>query len=250
MWNGKQKRCYQRLMSGITFSNYTGKVIRFITLTTSRISTRDIHKDFRVLKMRIKRKFGEFEYIRIKTNEGNGVLHILYKGTFIPYTWLSRNWNDIHQSPIVDIRATSKIKGLGKYVVSQYLCDQRCSFLRYCWSWGWCYRGFVKYWKSICFYSLSHNQNAVDLWNLHLTGHTLNLNGKILKPPPDVSYMHRHQSVLDMDIFSQLNHIPIHFESLISRCGWLENGHSRSNVNSGAGKHNHNDFYDLSVYAL
>lgn len=135
--------------------------------------------------MRIKRHYGLFEYIRIRTNEGNGVLHIVYAGTYIPQTWLSRNWKEIHNSPIVDVRSASRTKGLGRYVVAQYLSDQRCSFIRYSWSWGFVYRGFVKNWKLIC----RNHKNPIQIWNLHLSGKIIKLDGKYLKPPPDVCFV-------------------------------------------------------------
>jgi len=168
--------------------------------------------------MRIKRRYGTFEYIKIRTNEGYGVLHILYVGKFIPQRWLSRNWNEIHQSPIVDIRATSRMKGLGKYVVSQYLSDQRCSFIRYSWSWWWVYRGFVHYWKVIC----QTHKNAVEIWNLHLSGRLIELDGKYLKPPPHVYYVTFEQTMLDTDFFDHYTAVmPTFFARLYAKCDWI-----------------------------
>jgi hypothetical protein len=167
--------------------------------------------------MRIKRKYGEFEYIKIRTDEGNGVVHILYAGCFIPQPWLSRMWNEIHQSPIVDIRSASRIKGLGRYVVSQYLSDQRCSFLRYSWSWGWVYRGFVKIWRKVCICS----GNPIFLWNRHLSGHEIYIDGKILKPPPDVYLMNVEQTTLDTQLLDSLKRVPTFFVRLNAKCEWL-----------------------------
>lgn len=195
MWNVKQKRCYQRIMSGILFNNSLGRVLRFLTFTTSKESDTDLQADFRVIKMRIKRRYGAFEYIRIRTNEGNGVLHILYVGTYIPQTWLSRNWKEIHNSPIVDIRSATRTKGLGRYIVSQYLSDQRCSFLRYSWSWGFVYRGFVGNWKMI---RAQYGKSAVKMWNIHLSGYMIRLDNKYLKPPPDVGYVAYIQFSLEL----------------------------------------------------
>jgi hypothetical protein len=222
MWNAKQKRCYQRIMSGLTINASNGVRTRFLTLTSSWKAQRGVQDDFRVLKMRIKRKFGNFEYIKIRTNEGNGVLHFLYTGSFIPQIWLSRNWNEIHQSPIVDIREASRVKGLGKYVVSQYLSDQRCSFLRYSWSWGWVYRGFVKYWKKVCCAHKPDWSKCVMMWNKHLSGHDIMLDGKLLKPPPDVYLTNVEQTMLDLELFSASRFtIPTFFVRLNAKCDWL-----------------------------
>lgn len=208
-------------MSGITYNNSRGNGLRFLTLTTSKGAKRDIQQDFRVLKMRIKRLYGTFEYIRIRTNEGNGVLHILFIGGFIPQTWISRNWEEIHQSPVVDIRAASRIKGLGRYIVSQYLSDQRCSFLRYSWSWKWVYFGFVKVWRKICISC----KNPIAIWNLHLKGYQVYIDGKVLKPPPDIGLVTLEQVTLDLVNFQTYKHfpskIPVYFAQFFNKCDWL-----------------------------
>jgi len=120
-------------MSGLQYATIRCVVVRFITLTTSsKGAKRSMYHDFRCLKYRIKRHFGEFEYLKVNTNEGYGVIHLLYKGTYIPQGWLSQNWDDIHNSPVVDIRfMRGGTNGLGSYIVSQYLSNQRCSFIRY-----------------------------------------------------------------------------------------------------------------------
>lgn len=207
-------------MSGITYQNARGNVLRFLTLTTSKACTSGLQRDFRILKMRIKRRYGTFEYIRIRTNEGNGVLHILFVGCYIPQTWLSRNWQEIHNSQVVDIRSASRTKGLGRYVVSQYLSDQRCSFLRYSWSWGFVYRGFVKYWKWI---RSIYNKNAVEMWNKHLSGHMIKLDGKFLKPPPDIYFVTFEQTMMDLSFFDHYSkEIPSFFARLYSKCDWIK----------------------------
>ncbi|GAJ06306.1 unnamed protein product, partial [marine sediment metagenome] len=77
-----------------------------------------------------------FNYIAIKTSEGNGVLHILYAGDFIPQSWLSGNWLALHGAWNVDIRDTYGSKrGIAGYL-TQYCAGQH-KFLRYSWSWGW-----------------------------------------------------------------------------------------------------------------
>ncbi|MBA7713073.1 hypothetical protein ES703_122071 [subsurface metagenome] len=86
-----------------------------------------------------------FEYIAVKTAEGNGVIHILYAGDFLPQRWLSDNWLAIHGAFIVDIRKTYGSKrGVAGYLC-QYCAGQH-KFVRYSWSWGWVWPGFVKSW--------------------------------------------------------------------------------------------------------
>jgi len=148
-WSTKQKRAYQRLLSGLTRAKVLGKKVRFMTLTSSPSSSfGELNEHFQVLRKRIKRTFGvKIDYIKFKTNEGYGVLHIIFVGAFIPQQWLSRNWEEIHGAKIVDIREVRGEKRLARYLISNYLVTQ--TFVRMSWSWGWVFRGFVSMWK--CF---------------------------------------------------------------------------------------------------
>jgi hypothetical protein len=87
----KQRRAFQRLMSGLTVGKSRRERLRFMTLTSSPESIgRNLNADFRALKMRILRKFHfKMKYWKIRTNEGNGVLHIVFRGKYIPQKWLS-----------------------------------------------------------------------------------------------------------------------------------------------------------------
>jgi len=145
-WSFKQNRAYHRLLSGLRRAKTLGKPVRFMTLTSSPTSKwRMINPHFQVLRKRIERNFGKIDYIKFRTNEGHGVLHVVYVGTFIPQRWLSRNWNEIHGAKIVDIRKVRGEKRIACYLISNYLVNQ--TFVRMSWSWGWVFRGFVKWWK-------------------------------------------------------------------------------------------------------
>ena len=133
----KQRRAFQRLMSGLTVGKSRRERLRFMTLTSSPESVgRNLNADFRALKMRILRKCGfKMKYWKIRTNEGNGVLHIIFRGKYIPQKWLSEQWADIHKSPIVDIRSLHETRkgltGIVFYLVGNYLAKQ--SFERMSW---------------------------------------------------------------------------------------------------------------------
>jgi hypothetical protein len=110
-YSKKQRRAFQRLMSGLTVGKSQNQRLRFMTLAT-RDQANDVGFDkklndhFRALKMRIYRKNSfKMKYWKVRTNEGNGVLHIVSRGKFVPQKWLSSQWADIHKSPIVDIRS-------------------------------------------------------------------------------------------------------------------------------------------------
>jgi hypothetical protein len=149
----KQRRAFQRLMSGLTVGKSRRERLRFMTLTSSPESVgRNLNADFRALKMRILRKYGfKMKYWKIRTNERNGVLHIIFRGKYIPQKWLSEQCADIHKSPIVDIRSLHETRkgltGIVFYLVGNYLAKQ--SFERMSWGYSWVFPAFVSCWKHL-----------------------------------------------------------------------------------------------------
>lgn len=161
IWSPKQRRAYQRIMSGFKFAQFLHCRLRFMTLTTSNEGRdNDIQRDLIVLVKRIRRHYGRFDYVRVKTDEGNGVLHLIYRGSYIPQKWLSQQWVDIHKSWNVDIRDTQRYHC--SYVINQYLAGQS-QFVRYSMTMKWVFRGFVSYW-----YQVKRQFGCVeglDVWN-------------------------------------------------------------------------------------
>lgn len=106
-------------------------------LSSSELSYYYHHKDiFKPLIM---------QYFKVQTNEGNGVLHILYRGSYLPYNYLADNWMDIHNSwdiniMKVDLSDTNKVSS---YVVNQYVSHQDATFVRSSQSWDWVHRGYT-----------------------------------------------------------------------------------------------------------
>jgi hypothetical protein len=181
-WDKKQKRAFHNITTGLKVADKQNVKIRFLTLTTSDIQKENIEYDdnkmndsirkfkqramritvLQLIKdgyikngdirryyshMRLNQRF-PYDYFRIRTNEGNGVAHILYKGEYLPYGWIVDNWMDIHNSWNVDIRLIkrNKQKTISRYIVSQYLSNQDTSFVRSSQSWGWITRGFRNKW--------------------------------------------------------------------------------------------------------
>ena len=191
IWDKKQKRAFQNITTGFKLANKQNEKIRFLTLTTSEIQFNNVEYDanklnesVRKLKQRIQRltilqllkdgyltnknkryyypdtkynKKFRYEYFRIRTNEGHGVAHIIYKGEYIPYAWLVDNWQDIHNSWNVDIRLIKKdFKRQSRYIVSQYLANQETSFVRSSQSWDWITRAYRQEWYK--FLDLCHSK--------------------------------------------------------------------------------------------
>jgi hypothetical protein len=96
-----EKRRYHRLISGLNVGAAQNERMRFMSLTTAVGVKRDVNKSFDALKKRIQRAtykkdgyrgFRFNRYFKLKTEEGNGVLHIVYRGRYIPQEWLSKTW--------------------------------------------------------------------------------------------------------------------------------------------------------------
>lgn len=163
----KNARLYHRLITGLQIGQNQHKFMRFLTLTTATHSPRSVKKSFDILRKRIERaepfytkgkKKGQFKdgfqgfrfnkYFCLRTSEGNGVLHIVYHGNYIPQSWLSRTWEQIHGAFIVNIKMVytkrKKVNGLVNYLITNYLQKQPIERMSYGWRWAWL--GFCKSW--------------------------------------------------------------------------------------------------------
>jgi hypothetical protein len=173
-WNKKQKRAYHRIKSGVKIAQIKHKKIKHLILTSSPVSAQlglNICSDFQVLRKRIFRTFEiTLPYCMVHTNEGYGVLHVLYYGPYLPQQWLSNNWNDIHKSTYVYIKETPD--NVASYITSQYIADQKSSFVRCSWSHNWVCKGFVAYWKHLQYWAKCWNKTLSDIlekWTIFLT---------------------------------------------------------------------------------
>lgn len=111
----------------------------------------------------------DFEYFRVETNEGNGVLHILFRGSWLPYNFLVDNWMDIHNSWDLNIKLINmdQLKQSSSYVVSQYMSSQNSSYVRSSQSWKWVFRGFKTRWHLLKYqYNNWKNYFEVDKYEM------------------------------------------------------------------------------------
>lgn len=140
----RSKRCFHRVISGLE----RGGRVRMLTLTSSEEAPSDIQRSWRKLYMRLRRRRLIEGYIKVpeRTKEGKLHLHILFRGKYIAQRFLSRQWKEIHESEIVDIRAV-KLKR-GKKNVAAYMAKYMNKSLagRYSWNWNWVWRGFCNDW--------------------------------------------------------------------------------------------------------
>jgi len=138
-----------------------------MTLTAGPDSPEDINNSFAILVKRLRRYSGSFEYVRVKetTIKGKPHLHILFRGSYIPHSWLSNAWLEIHNAPIVylqEVKGTRShmagylIKYLGKEVASRFNCSS-----------GWVFRGFVGFWRNTV---RDYGGRSVRKWKAFLQG--------------------------------------------------------------------------------
>lgn len=220
-WTSKQCRTYHRVKSGLLLASSLGENVRFITVTSAPGMSR-LSEDFGVLVKRIRNRFGRFEYIKVKTNEGHGVIHVLYRGSYIPQKWLSDAWGFIHGSPVVDIRAVRPFKGMASYIVSQYVSCQKSSYQRSSSSWNWIYHGWLKNWNLIrC--GVRDKLKRRDVWESHLKGFMVKIFDRgihrFLSPYPILNTMGTEQTFIEKLFLS--NTTPVYYERLFARCAWL-----------------------------
>jgi hypothetical protein len=107
-----------------------------------------------------------FEYLSLKTNEGNGVYHIPFYGDYIPHKWLSDKWVHIHGAHNVWLTDYGCVKNTGKmtgYLLNQYIAGQeRILETRLSWSRGWVFRRFVRVWNYIL--TQAPDRDTRDRW--------------------------------------------------------------------------------------
>jgi len=169
----KRGRAFHRFLSGIKRCRHLGRDVYFLTLTSSRERRAEyLKRDSVVLVKRCREFFGPFEYCMIKTDEGNGVIHMLFhcEGCQnIPldalHSWFSVNWAEIHKAPIVWICKAYGDKRLAGYL-TQYLASQKGE-TRMSWSWGWVHRGFVHDWEELK-RSSEDIKRAIEVWDWYL----------------------------------------------------------------------------------
>jgi len=140
-WQSRRvRRFFQRFYTGVG----VGGVLRVLTLTTSDealVAGKDIHRSFRVLVKRLRRRYGQFEYIAVREVKDNRVhLHVVFRGEYMQQASISNMWQSIHLSPVVDIRAVYKARGGARYL-AKYLAKD--AYNRYWASYNWVFKGWV-----------------------------------------------------------------------------------------------------------
>lgn len=218
-YSKKQKRAFHSVLSGLKLAKYACKSTKFLTLTTSNVCYQkddydpkvDLNKHFQQFKKRVERRtpydlykegyitksqlaklyrkdgyFKKFKlpYFKVITNEGNGVIHLCYRGMYLPHSYVSQMWSDIHLSWNVNIQEVGKLKKWVKtkeggwkkkkiknmlycagYIVSQYMSGQGSSYVRSSMSNDWVFKGFKSRWYGI---KKWYPDKCIEYWDNYL----------------------------------------------------------------------------------
>jgi len=171
-------------MSGIEVAYSLGERVRIMELTSLHdMELKRFHRLVRALVMRIRRRYGRFEYIGVREfGEKSGMLHahVLFRGVFIPQSWLSNVWLELSGAFRVYLRELNRWRKerIGAYFVKYFSKKER--FGRYWMSWGWVYYGFVRDWRLIV---SAYPQDAVHVWCRLLCGAFVKVGGGFLHVP-------------------------------------------------------------------
>jgi hypothetical protein len=109
----------------------------------------------------------KFKYFKLKTREGGGVIHIVFRKAYnvpkIPFEWLTTQWHKIWGSPRVNI-SEIKVRNshkLSMYLVGQYFAKQ--PVIRMSYGHHWVFPGFVKSFKHII--EVYGFNRAIEIWD-------------------------------------------------------------------------------------
>lgn len=114
--------------------------IRFLTLTGV---GKHYRRWFNALRRWIRRNYGRFEYFCVRTDEGKGVLHIVFVGCYIPYEILSEYWEKLTKHWNVSISLVTDETYQG------YEMTRQQKTVKYSQSSGWYPPQLRKYWQKV-----------------------------------------------------------------------------------------------------
>ena len=144
-------------MSGLKRCRALGDKAFFLTLTSSpKTNHPDLRKDWGILVKRVRKLFPKFQYVKVETFEGFGVIHALYHHAFEGWNyrgihdWFSKAWSEIHSTPIVwnsVVGEKYSIKKVSTYLC-QYMSNQR-GFFRRSTSLNWIFASYRKKWIAL-----------------------------------------------------------------------------------------------------
>lgn len=180
----QRKRLFQRLVTGFYYRRK--EEFRFLTVTSAPDSP-DLATSWKNFVKQVRNNYGKFEYFAVFTNEGHGVIHCVFVGSYIPFDWIQQRWKHIHGAYFVNIQSVNRYDpkkrkkkggrpkkddavyypaGLAKYVLTQYVKDQNAirtiNFSR-----SWVYPGFVHDWERVK-KQTKDKKKRIAIWHKYL----------------------------------------------------------------------------------
>lgn len=148
----RRKRAFQRAMSGLARHPNEWWRYAFITLTSSPSSPPDIQRSWRMLHERMRRRGLAGRYIRVVergSETGMVHVHLVAEVLWLDREWLSRQWEEIHNAPVVFVRRAYRTgrKGWSAGLALElgwYLAKATINRMSYSHSWAW--RGLAESW--------------------------------------------------------------------------------------------------------
>jgi len=150
--------CHQLNRKRVIARAMAGKPKAMLTLTVSSehydcpdAAAKALKEGLRLLRLRLKRhnRFKKFEFLAVfeKHKSGYPHLHLLIRGGFIPWKWLTKVWQEITGSRGVDIRKIDT-RGQAAFYVAKYIGKDLSAFA-----------GCKRWWRSH-----GYNEGTADDW--------------------------------------------------------------------------------------
>jgi hypothetical protein len=187
---------HQRLMQQVSYVSKRYGVGRKVVTSADGYKSRVVKRDGTVVGGAADDKvfvlgYAGMQHFSIRTDEGNGVLHLLWawkgkRSFYIPQAWLSDAWRSIHGACVVWVArvggGTGDVARLSRYMVSQYCSGQAgFKYMSYSWrkSFGFplvsCWRAFKRSWAADNGYG--RRSAMLAHWHRFLGGAALPFNG-------------------------------------------------------------------------
>lgn len=149
-----------------------------------KLDFKKLNYHFNLLVKQVEYTFGfKMQYWKVYTKEGLGVIHVLFRVVddklprkrkkcmliskrmrgFVPHSWLSKTWEEIHGAKIVEIhelKGKKSERDIAYYVVGNYVSKQPIKRMSY--SQKWVCRGFSKKWKA---FLEVYGKRAIEVWD-------------------------------------------------------------------------------------
>lgn len=116
----RRSRTFGKILSFLQFAKAHNQECYFLTLTSSHASE-NLQRAWEVLIKRIRRRYGLFEYVRIRTSEGCGVLHVIFKSHRLDINWIRSSWKELNKAP--------QMKIIKVWAYTRRLAGYFCSYL-------------------------------------------------------------------------------------------------------------------------